>query len=133
MDKVVKEYQLYQRSNDCKNSDQNIDLYKIIKIWESSVVIITTWQSCHSHKVHREEYSVGTNNCNPEVNITQVLVHHSSKHLREPVIDPCKHSVKGRNTHYKVEVSNNEVCIVNVNIKCTVPKNNTCQTSGNES
>src|SRR5690606_28271132 len=67
VDKVVKEYQLHRSSDDSKHRDQYVDIGKVIKIWESCVVIITSGKTGHSHEVHREEDSVGTNDGYPKV------------------------------------------------------------------
>lgn len=131
-EEVEKEHNLEHTSNEGESRDEYIHILKVIEQWEVCVRVVTTWKTCQSDEVHREENPVRTDRCDPEVNITHILVKHAPEHSRIPVVNPGEHSVKGRDTHYKVEVGNYEIRIVNVDIECTVPEDDSGKTSGDE-
>ena len=62
----------------------------------------------------------------------QLVVHHPSKHLREPVVNARKHSKDGRHAHHDVEVSHNEIGVVNVHVQRRIRQNDTRQTTRNK-
>src|SRR5690606_35916347 len=131
-EEVPKEYNLECSTYNSKYSNDYINICKVVKQRESRVSIVTPWKACHTYKVHWEKYTISTYCRYPEVDETKIFVKHPSKHLREPVVNTRKHTIKGRDTHYKVEVGYYEISIVNINIKRTVSKDNTCKTTCNK-
>src|SRR5690606_24125051 len=59
-EEIVKENQLEHTSNQSKNRNQNVHILQIVKQWEVGVGVITSWQTGHSDKVHREKHPVST-------------------------------------------------------------------------
>ena len=49
-----------------------------IERWECCHSIITARNTIEAHKVHREEYQVGTDKSKPEVQVAQLFVHQLS-------------------------------------------------------
>src|SRR5215470_16957124 len=67
--------------------------------------------------MHRHEDRVSSHKADPEVQLGQLVVHHASEHLREPIISRCKNTEDGRYPHDQVKVSDHEVGLVQRNIE----------------
>ena len=63
------------------------------------------------------------NDGDPEVSKTQLGIHHASKHLWEPVVNPCQHSKDRRHAHNDVEVRYDEVGVVNIDVQRRIRQN----------
>lgn len=69
-----------------------------------------------SKNVHREEGAIQKDECQEEVNLPKRLIHHPPKHLWIPKIDRTPDRHRGPGEENVVEVSDDEVSIVNENI-----------------
>ena len=66
--------------------------------------------------MHRPEQCVVRDETSQEVKQSQFFVHHSPRHLREPVVDPTKDAEYGSTYEYVMEVCNNEVCLMKMRV-----------------
>src|SRR5215216_1500220 len=78
---------------------------------------VAAGRPCYSHYVHRDEDGIHADESDGEMNLAQRLAHHLSEHLREPEVCPGKHREYRRYSHNQVEVADDEVSIVELNIK----------------
>src|SRR6516165_6465954 len=67
--------------------------------------------------MHRHEDAISADQREQEVDSRQVLVHHSAKHLREPVVSRGEDAKDGGYTHDQMEMSGDERRVVQRNIK----------------
>lgn len=50
--------------------------------------------------MHGPENQISTGQCNPEMDICQCIVHVTTIHFREPVVNTCKHTKHRSHAHY---------------------------------
>ena len=74
--------------------------------------VIPSWEASDTNVVHWEEDHVNSHKGEPEVDVSQLGIHHSSKHFREPMVHPCHQTEERGGTHYQVEVSNHKIGVV---------------------
>lgn len=132
VEEVEDEDQLSNPSQDSEHGDDDIDVLQLVEDGELRIAVVASWKSCQTGKVHGEEYPVGRDECEPEVQVAQALVHHAAVHFGEPMVNPGEHSEDRRKTHYNVEVGHNEVGIVHVDVQCGVTQDDTRQTTGHK-
>jgi len=123
---------LHSEYYDSSNGDKLIHFIKVGKRIEYIEAVIAPWYTGHTQVVHRPENSVSTNQSSPEVNLTQRFIHETAVHFGEPVVNTRIHTEEGRYPHHNVEVSNNEVGIVQLYVDGRIAQEDTRKTPGNE-
>ena len=88
--------------------------------------------SSQSHKVHWEKDAEQRNKGQPEMDVAQSRIHHTAKHLWEPLVHPSKESKGGGTSHYQVEVSCNKVGIMKWDIQGSVSEVDTGDSSNDK-
>lgn len=116
VEEVEDEQQLGSKYYDHHNTDKVVQWLELVERSPVGVIVIPSWHTGHTFVVHWPEDQVSTNQRDPEVDVTQCIVHKATIHFREPVVNTGKHTEEGRYTHYYVEVRDYEVGIVQVNI-----------------
>ena len=81
---------------------------------------VTTWHTCQTLVVHGPENQVRPNNGSPKMNVTQRIVHVTTKHFWKPMVNTGKHTKECRHTHYQVKVRYYKIGIVQVHINSGV-------------
>src|SRR5690606_5090939 len=107
---------LCKEGDDSRNGHEHVQVGELIGKVKVCEAIVPSRESCDADVMHGEEHQVNTHKRQPEVNVAQSIVHHSTEHLREPVIDSGNHTEEGRRSHYQVEVCHNKVGIVDLDI-----------------
>ena len=70
----------------------------------------------HPDDVHQEKCSIEESKAQEEVNLTKPLIHHAAEHLWEPVVDTGKDGERGSTEKNVVDVTYDEVGVVNVHV-----------------
>ena len=88
--------------------------------------------SGHAEVVHGHEDRVGSSERDEEVQLAQRFVHHAPEHFREPIISRREDAEDRRDAHDQVEVSDHEICVVELNIEHGLRQERAAQTAGDE-
>ena len=94
--------------------------------------VVAAREAGNAQVVHGHENEVDAHEGEPEVDITQLLVHHPPKQLRKPVVHPGKHPEERRRAHHQVKVGNDEVRVVQLNIERRVAQHNAREAARDE-
>ncbi len=132
VEEVEQEDELRRERYDCRDTHEHVQVGETTEGLKVCPCVISSWETRDTNVVHREEHHVNTYERKPEVKLAEAFVHHSTEHFREPVIDTGKHSEERCATHYKVEVSYYEVCVVKLNIDGRVTQEDTGDTTCKE-
>ena len=91
--------------------------------------VISSGNTSHPNVVHWPEDGVSPDHRKPEMNFTHGLIHESTKHLREPVINTGKHPEECSDPHYNMEVSYDKIGIMHLNINGGITQKDSGQTT----
>src|SRR5690606_6567289 len=87
IEEIVSEQELCSKGKYRSYGDERIHIREDARKVVASKLIITTWEPGNTYVVHRNEYHIQPNECEPEMNLPQGIVHHFPVHFREPVVD----------------------------------------------
>src|SRR5260370_39022461 len=82
--------------------------------------------------VHWEECAIEEDEREGEMNLAPSLVHHATKHLQEPEVNPHEYSEKTAAEQYVMNVRNNEVGVVDEEVDRRRSHVDSAQTSDHE-
>ena len=105
---------------------------QVLQIGELGELRVASRMPGHAQIVHRHEDRVGADKGEPEVNLGQALVHHASKHLREPVIGCGKDAEDGGHAHDQMEMANHEIGVMQRDIEHRLRQERTAQSAGDK-
>src|SRR5690606_22621406 len=78
---IPQESNLPQTGNDGRPGDEYVDRHPLFHERELGKGIVPTRHAVDSHEVHGEEHEICAHKREPEMEITQFLIHHAAKHL----------------------------------------------------
>ena len=70
VEEVEDKNQLRNSTQDGEYRDDDIDVLQLVEDGEFRIAVVATWKSSQTGKVHGEEYAIGRNKCQPEVQVT---------------------------------------------------------------
>src|SRR3546814_119156 len=84
---IPQESNLPQPGNDCRPGDEYVYRHPFFHEWEFGKGVIPTWHAIDSHEVHGEKHKICAYERETEMEITQLLIHHTPKHLGIPMVN----------------------------------------------
>src|SRR5699024_11298513 len=114
------EYVAYQWDDRC-TQDEGEDSGDLVEDGEAirlQVVRVTTWHTHVADTVLNQEGSVETDKGQPEVDLAQTLVQHTTGHLWEPEVHASESGEYNGTEDGVVEVSDKEVRLSQVEVQC---------------
>src|SRR5699024_6230788 len=127
---VDNKQELNQKSDDRTNGNKFINPCKVLEGIKGIKTIIPPWHPKHSQVVHRPKHHISRYNRTPEVDLSECFIHMTCIKLRIPMIYSCKHSKDRSNTHHQVKMSDDKICIMDLNIQYGIPHEKSGQTTG---
>src|SRR5208282_2688946 len=82
--------------------------------------------------VHRHEDAIGADQRKEEMDSRHLLVHHSTKHLGEPIVSRRKDTENSGYTHDQMKMAGHEGGVVQRNIQRRLSQKRTAQSAGNK-
>src|SRR5262249_21637164 len=86
-DEIEDENQLTRSQHERAIRHEDIERLKTLHEDVLSWIVIVPDHSADTENMHRQEDQICSDNADLEVNLPEALIHHSSEHAREPVID----------------------------------------------
>src|SRR6185295_19894842 len=105
---------------------------QVVEICEFRQLGVTAGVSRQAQIMHGHKDRIGSNECDPEMDATHTLAHHSSEHLREPVVGSGENPEDRSHTHDEMEVSNDEIRVVQRNVEDRLSQERSAQTARHE-
>ena len=98
------------------NRDELIHGHQMLHVRMNVRVCISPRESSNTKHVHWEECSVEPNEGQNEMKLRDSLAHHPAPHLREPELNGSETAKQRRSKQHIVEVSNDEVSVMEIDI-----------------
>src|SRR5690606_3497166 len=116
VEEVEQEDELRSEGDDRGSRYKHVQVSIMLSEGEVGPGIVSSREARNTDVVHWEKHQIHTCEGQPEVDISQLRIHHSAKQFWEPVIDTGDHSEERGRTHYQVEVSYYEISVVQLDI-----------------
>src|SRR5690554_3738428 len=92
VEEVEHEDKLCGKGDNSRGRYEHVQIGKLIGKVKIGKAIIPSWKPGYTNIVHGEKHQINSDEANPEVDVPKPSIHHSSKHLRKPMINTGQHS-----------------------------------------
>jgi len=129
---VQQENQLSRTQDEGGHGNENVHHLLRLKKHVLGRIINTTHLTADSNNVHWEENAIGADEREPEMNLSECGVHETAEHLWEPEVQTGKCCEQRSDGHDEVEMCNDEVRILELDIRSRCSQKDTAQSTAHK-
>src|SRR5439155_7121086 len=86
-EEIEQKYQLGSAQDECCKRDENVHRLLFDQEHVLGRIVNAAHLSADTQNVHRKEYAVGADKCEPEMHLAEGVIHQTAEHLRKPEIN----------------------------------------------
>src|SRR5262245_47222971 len=114
---VQQENQLSRTQDEGGNGNEHVHHLLRLKKHVLGWIVNTTHLAAHPNYVHWEENAIGADEREPEMNLSECVVHEAAEHLRKPEVQTAKSREQRCDGHNQVKMCNDKVSILQLDIR----------------